>query len=275
MLRNGDIDMTFSLPKAALEGMRGKPGIRIDKIPAFIFTGILMNPQFAPFSDVNVRQAVKYALDYESLVSDVFVAVRLDRPIGKPAVGTDDYYIYSYDVAKAKSLMAKSRYPDGFDVVLNIGTGIGLGADWETAGLKIADDLSKIGINVKLQQNEWSVQDEKLFSANYEAELNWFGPSFADTEGHLYVLGRGDSVHLGPMGWNNPDITRLADKGKAETDPAKRYEIYRELSEIFAVDGPFAPIAQETSQFAFRENIQGWDNNPDYYGMDFSVIYVE
>jgi ABC-type transport system substrate-binding protein len=77
------------------------------------------------------------------------------------------------------------------------------------------------------------------------------------------------------MGWNNPDITRLADMGKAETDPAKRYKIYREFSEIFAVDGPFAPIAQETSQFAFRKNIHGWDNNPDYYGMDFSVLYIE
>ena len=272
MLEKGDIDFTKELSKDILTQLEDNSDIKVVENLTYIMTALLMNRNFKPFSDANVVQAVKYAIDYDTICSEVLSAVRCDRPIYKPAIGTDDDILYGYDLDKAKQLMSKSNYPDGFEVSLCIGTGVGLGAEWEALGLKLQSDLAKIGITVKLEQYDWSAMDEKSVEGNYEMLLNWVGPYFADTAGHItdYLP---DAYYLGKAGWENEEAYRLADEAMKETDVDKRYELYRELSELYAEDAPVAFIAQEIRGIAFRSDIYGWDGNPDAYQCDYAVLY--
>lgn len=273
MLISGDIDLSKELPKDIINQIRDNPAIRVEDYKRFIASSFLMNLQYKPFSDVKVRQAVKYAIDYDTLVNDIMSAIPLDRPILKPAIGTDDDLIYGYDLEKAKQLMAESSYPDGFDVVHCIGTGIGLGADWESIGLKLQSDLAKIGINVTLEQYEWSTMDEKLLTGNYQSQQNWFGVFYGDTEGHLSMFGRPSSHHVSITGWKNDKIEELADKAMTATDPELRYKLYRELSEEFAKDGPEAFIGQEIGLNVFAADVYGFDGNPNAFEFDYAVLY--
>ena len=273
MLLNGDIDFSKELPKDIIDQMRGKPAVRVDEYKRFIASSYLMNLQYPPFKDVKVRQAIKYAIDYDTLCNQVMSAIRMDRPIMKPAIGTDDDLIYSYDLEKAKKLMAESSYPAGFNVVHAIGTGVGLGADWESIGLKLQSDLAKIGIRVTLEQYEWSTMDEKLLNGNYQSQQNWFGVFYGDTEGHLSMYGRPSSHHVSITGWKNDKIEELADQAMTATDPERRYELYRELSEEFAVDGPEAFIGQEIGLNVFAKDVFGFDGNPNAFEFDYAVLY--
>ena len=273
MLINTDLDLSKELPKDIINKMRSSPTIRVDEYKRFIASSFLMNLQYAPFKDVKVRQAIKYALDYDTLCNKIMSAIRMDRPIMKPAIGTDNDLLYGYDLAKAKSLMAESGYPKGFDVVLCIGTGVGLGADWQSIGLEEQSDLAKIGIKVTLQQYEWSTMDEKLLNGNYQAEQNWFGVFYGDTEGHLSMFGRPSSHHVSITGWKNDKIEALADKAMTATDPKARYQLYRDLSQEFAVDGPEAFIGQEIGLNVFSKNVFGFDGNPNAFEFDYAVLY--
>lgn len=273
MLINGDLDLSKELPKDIINKMRDKPSIRVDEYKRFIASSFLMNLQFKPFQDVKVRQAVKYALDYDTLCNKIMSAIRMDRPIMKPAIGTDNDLLYGYDLAKAKQLMAESSYPKGFDVVLCIGTGVGLGADWQSIGLQEQSDLAKIGIKVTLQQYEWSTMDEKLLNGNYQAEQNWFGVFYGDTEGHLSMFGRPSSHHVSITGWKNDKIESLADKAMTATDPKLRYSLYRDLSKEFMVDGPEAFIGQEIGLNVFSKSVFGFDGNPNAFEFDYAVLY--
>ena len=272
MLEKGDIDFTKELSKDIAALLEDNQDIRIETNLAFIMTGLLMNLDFEPFADINVRHAIQYAIDYDIICSEVLSAIRCDRPIYKPAIGTDDDILYGYDLDKAKQLIAESNYPDGFEVSLCIGSGVGLGAEWEVLGLVLQSDLAKIGIIVSLEQYDWAAIDEKSFQGNYEALLNWVGPYFADTAGHVgdYMP---DAYYFGNTGWENEEANRLADEAMKEPDMDKRYELYRELSELYAEEATVAFIAQEVRNVAFRSNIYGWDGNPDAYQCDYAVLY--
>ena len=274
MLLKGDIDFTRSLPKESLKTLEGNKDAKVISSLSYIVTGIIMNPTFAPFSDENVVQAVKYAIDYDTICKDILSAVRMDRPIVKPLLGTDDDLLYSYDLEKAKSLMAQSKYPDGFEVTMMIGTGIGLGSDWESLALKLTDDLAKIGIKIKLQQAEWSAMDEQEVAGNFDAMLNWTAAWFPDPAGCIDGWTKGTTGNLKPVGkWDYAELDKIADEAMVETDLQKRYEDYRKYSELFVLKGPWATIAQEIQNLAFRSDILGWNGNPDPYASDYATLY--
>jgi len=275
MLERGDIDFTIELTKDIVDDYARKQekDVKIIKYNRYVGTSILMNPKHPPFADPSVRNAVRHAIDYDTIIKELLSAVRMDRPIFKPMVGTDDSILYNYDLAKAKSYMAASKFPNGFDFTIFIGTGIGLGADWETLALKLQSDLSKIGINMKIEQYEWSVMDEKLFSGSYNAQLNWFGTLWAETEGIISLAARSEGIILKDNGYSNAEVDRLADLAVQESDTGKRFELLMKINRIFAKNGPNAFIAQELSNFVCRKDIHGFDGNPDSSLQDYAVLY--
>ena len=277
MLDKGDIDMFFEFTRDIIEDYEANAGgdVRIEKSLRFEGTSILMQTDYAPFGDPNVRNAIRYAIDYDTIIDDVFFAVRLDRPFFKPMLGTDDDILYGYDLDMAKDYLAKSAYPDGFDFTLNIGSGVGLSGDWESVSLILQSNMADLGVNMDIEQVDWSVMDEKLFNGEYHAQLNWFGALWADSEAAMSLVARSDSVVLNMNGYENAEVDALADDAVVETDLQERYAIYREISEIFAEDGPNAFIGQGLFSSAWRSDIHGFDGNPSFTEFDFAVLYRE
>jgi len=69
------------------------------------------------FAEVEVRQALSYAIDRESLVTDLHEGARATAQLfPESATGFDPAIdeTYAYDPAKAKELLATAGYPDGF-----------------------------------------------------------------------------------------------------------------------------------------------------------------
>jgi peptide/nickel transport system substrate-binding protein len=277
MLEKSDIDFTTELPRDMIQSYQSDSNkdVKIEEVQFGLGASILMNMKYEQFADQNVRNAIRYAINYDKLIKDVLLGIREDRPLFKPQIGTDDDILYGYDPAKAKDFLSKSKYPDGFTFSLAIGTGLGIGADWETMALVIKEDLSKIGITMNIEQYDWSVMDEKLFKGNYQAEMVWYASQMADSEGMMYQMARSDGINLAGSGYVNKEVDDLANQAMVEKDKDKRYQIYRKISEIFAQDGPYACIAQEIKGIAFRNNVNGFDKNPAADQMDFAVLYKQ
>lgn len=277
MLEKGDIDTVTSLTNDMLkEYEEGKnPNIRVETCLTYLATSFLMHPGKPPFDDPKVRQAVRYALDYETLYGKILSAIRMDRPLYKPMVGTDDTILYKQDLAKARKLMAESKYPKGAEFEYCIGTGVGLGAQWEDTGGKIKSDLEKIGLVAKISQYDWSVMDEKMYGGNFVALENWYGTNYPEAEGMMSMIVRHDSNCLqGISGsWDFSEVERLADEALKTSDTKKRYQLYRKISEIMADTGPVAFIGQQVLKMPFRKDVHGWDKNPDYYIYDWAKLY--
>lgn len=279
MLQRGDIQVAMDLTVEMALEMMNDSRVRIERVPVFIGTAILMNPNHPPFSDPNVRNAVRWAIDYDSIINELMrgYGIRMDRPIFKPLAGSSDTVLYSYDLQRAREYLAQSAYPTGFSFSLAIGTGAGMGVPWDLLAVKEQVDLSQLGINVRIEQYDWSVMDEKLFSGNYEALQVWFGSVWPEAESAMAMNGRTvDSIHLRANPWTNIAIDELADQARVEVDPAKRAALYEEISRLHAEDGVFAFIAQQEKPIGFGANVVGFDGNPVISNFDWSSLrYVD
>ena len=99
-----------------------------------------------PFTDVKVRQAINYAVNKDAIIENVLFGAGQAANTYLPLMyGHDDTVPgYTYDLAKAQALMARTAVPDGFDAEVILGTGNPVGS--QIAQL-VAADLEKIGIN--------------------------------------------------------------------------------------------------------------------------------
>ena len=118
-LRNGDVDLlagTSRLSFAGFSELSSADGIGTvldDSISNSRFIGF--NTQEAPFNDAAVRQAVAYAIDKDTISSNVFSSLEtpseqlLDTSLPYCNVETTTY---SYNVDKAKALLEHAGWVD-------------------------------------------------------------------------------------------------------------------------------------------------------------------
>ena len=106
----------------------------------------------APLGDVRVRQAMNYAIDRKAFLKGVLDgqgAINASTPFGPGSLGyrKEIEGHYTYDVAKAKQLLAQAGYPKGFSVdVLN-------NPQWDKKAQALAGYLRAVGIDVKLKNH--------------------------------------------------------------------------------------------------------------------------
>ncbi len=176
-----------------------------------------------PFDKVEVRQALAYALPYESM----FKAALFGR--GKPLFGAtwgegDPQPVFPFmqpvtlDLAKAKALLAKAGLPDGFSTTFSFN--VGQAATAEPMAALIRESLEKIGVKVEIQK----LPDAQMSTQVSEKKLPFF------TEGIVAWLPSPDyfyrNFYTGNQRWNyssidDPEINELAAKARFERDPAR------------------------------------------------------
>ncbi len=73
-----------------LDALAKVPGIRIFEAPSFAVCRLYLNCSKPPLSDVRVRQAISYAIDYDGIIYAVTKghAVQMRGPIPQRYVGT-------------------------------------------------------------------------------------------------------------------------------------------------------------------------------------------
>ena len=196
LVERGDVHMAFGIPDKDAAELAEKIDVFSTPVENCINC---LNPNFAfePFQDINVRKALAYAIPYE----DVFQAAAYGR--GLPLWGATDpiddiawprktqYYT---DLELAKDYMAKSAYPDGFEVPLSMSLDQ---ASWmEPAALLIQEAFGKIGITVtidKIPGASWRTASlvEKRLPLHFENFGGWLNtPDYyffwAYQDGHLF-----------------------------------------------------------------------------------------
>jgi len=119
----------------------------------------------SPLSKLEVRQALSYAIDRETLCEARGFGI-LEPATQLIAAGYDGYiddpaYNCSYDPEKAKQLLADAGYPDGFELTINNIFGadkdiaMALQGMFEAVGIKVTSEFPEAGLSATLR-NEWS-----------------------------------------------------------------------------------------------------------------------
>jgi ABC-type transport system substrate-binding protein len=196
----------------------------------------------SPFSDIRVRQAVAYAAPYQTVVEQVFAnmypytnqfAGKVEG-VGEMAGYDSSIKGYSYDEAKAKELMAAAGY--GPEKPINVTftyTAEPAKTDEYTA---IQSYLAKIGINITLKPVDYpawgafQVNPDKGQMSEYVATYQKAFPYSVTLNEALAPNQKVFTLQATSAAYDALYATMVA-----ETDPAKKADLYKQLNKM-AVD---------------------------------------
>lgn len=144
-----------------------------------------LNSAYEPLSKTEVRQALCYAVDRDAINNFIFGGK--SHIIGSHMIpAMSKYYepeaetVYSYDPEKAKELLADAGYADGFDLEITVPSSYSQHVD---SAQIIADELSQVGINVTLNQVEWSTWLQDVYKGgNFQATVIGFDGTLAPSD---------------------------------------------------------------------------------------------
>ncbi len=231
-LLNGEADVvTYVAPQLVPRIQAGK-NVRVASTPGQRMMFLAMNPQYPPWDNLAVRQAVSYAVDRKELIDGILGgrAYPLESPIGPPqfAYTPDLEPRYQHDPERAKQLLAQAGYPNGFDTELYAPAGRYI-KDKELAQALVGQ-LARVGIRAHLTAQDWGI----FWPAVGEGKIPfWFGGrgSVIDPSEYLHQYFRtGDSKRIG---FSDPQVDALLDKERTVLDPTERTAVlHQAMTEI-------------------------------------------
>jgi len=274
-LQTGEVDIATNVLPFMIPKLEKDPKIKIVSGPSgrVIFIGFnLTKPEKAgPLMKKEVRQAINYAVDKQSLIKHVLMGSgdQLATPLVPVAFGYDpNIEPYSYDPEKAKTLLKEAGYPNGFETEFATGSGRYL-MDKQIAEA-IVGMLDKVGIKAKLKVYEWG-QYEKVRKAK-EVEpaylLGW-GNTLSDADGTLVPVFFSKSTY---STYVNPELDKMLMEARFQMDPEKRKEQYSEILKLVKDEAPWIFLYQQRDNYGVRDTVANFLQSAGSERMDCDVL---
>jgi peptide/nickel transport system substrate-binding protein len=234
-LTAGEVHYMDRCDLKTLDLVQATPGVKITEVTGYGHYVIPMNTTVAPFNDVNVRLALKYAIDRKAIVDKVFYGHGTpgnDNPIA-PTIqfAIDPQPRHDYDPEKAKSYLKKAGL-DSLKVDLSTADAAYAGAVDAAVLYKDSAAAAGIDINVIREPDDgyWdNVWMKKPWCMSY-----WNGRPTADW---MFATAYADDAAWNDAFWKHPKFNELLKAARSETDQKKRAEMYAEMQQIQADDG--------------------------------------
>ena len=262
-LEKGDLDIAEDIPLDQMAAMKRAPGVSVFDQPSFLVTYLYLNNQRPPLNDVRVRQALSYAIDYDSIVQGVLlgqgVQMRGAIPVGM--WGHDPKGMqYNLDVKKSQDLLKAAGVSQLSLNYLYSATD----PNWQPLGLVVQQQLAKVGVKVNLEQNASPTMRGRLDKGEFDIAVGNWSPDVGDPSQFMNFWF--DSSRHGLPGnrafYKNAKVDALVREASESVDQEKRARLYGEAQKIAVEEAPYVLLFQKNYQFAMRSNIKGYIYNP-------------
>ena len=275
-VETGDADIVQDLGPEQKTALASNADVTLSTFPNTELVYIGMNAQKAPFDNADVREAIRYAINYDEILALLKGNGQIVQEI-IPAgfLGNTGNNPFKQDIAKAKELLAKAGLKEGTEIEALVPSGLSSGGlDFPTLAAKVQSDLAKAGLKLNLKQMQTS---ELLGVYRKQGAVMVFllwGPDYPDPDGNVNPFTNYAAKSIAwRNGWEAKDIAELSKQAAVETDGAKRAKLYADISTRVLHEGPYAILYQPTRTFGVRKNIDGFffDAN-DTPGVNFAAI---
>jgi len=202
----------------------------------------------SPFLKKEVRMAVAHAVNREAIAknlvggaSEVMHSACYPTQFGC----TSDVPRYDYDPAKAKALLAKAGYPNGFE------TDIYAYRQREYTEAVIGD-LAQVGIKANLKYMQFKALRELVWGAKTPFNnMTWGSFSINDVSAILSVFFNNERDDLNM----DPEVAAWLVKGDTSVDPAVRKENYKKALTKIAQEVYWLPLFSYSKYYAFSKDL--------------------
>lgn len=259
-ITTGEVDMMERVDLKTVNLLKRRSGINVIETAGNQHYTMPMITTEAPYTDNNVRLALKYAIDREELLSKIlqgYGRVGNDHPIGtSTSFYAPDIEQRTYDPDKAKHHLKQAGY-DNLKVQLSAADAAFAGA--VEAAVLYQEQARAAGLDIEVirEPNDgyWSnVWLKKPFCMCY-----WGGRPTADL---MFTTAYAAGVPWNDAYWDNERFNKLLVEARALLDQEKRAELYREMQVIVRDQGGtivplFASYVDASSDALAHDEIAG------------------
>ena len=211
-----------------------------------------------PWKDPRTRQAANYAINRTAMCTYLLKgtadpAYQLAPQANSAYNPTND--VYSYNVAKAKQLLAAAGYPNGFHTTVSIPTSGSGNMIPIPMNEELQQDLAAVGIKVDLQPIEWSAMltsfgtgkipggaDALNISLTFQAEATW----------NLLFNSR-SPVNVGH--YASPVVDQALAKAQITVDPVARNQFYSQAAGQITRDAAWLFVVNDRNPRALSPGV--------------------
>jgi peptide/nickel transport system substrate-binding protein len=265
LIETGDADIVQDLGPEQATALEGNPDLQLVKAESTLLVYIGMNATKAPLDNADVREAIRYAINYDdinTLLSGNGKVVQEIIPDG--FLGHTGETYFTQDIAKAKELLANAGVAEGTEIDFLIPVGFAPGGlEWGVIASKVQSDLAQVGLTLNIQQTQQSellniyrAQDGEMIL------INW-GPDFPDPDGNVTPFTNYEAKSIAwRNAWDNPEIAKLGQEAAVELDTDARAKLYADLEARVAHEGPYVMLYQPLRTYGVRNNVSGFVYDP-------------
>jgi len=267
-LKAGDIDVIgyIAAPEQASEMAKDQRF----KVFAGTTTGeVIMstNNKKKPFDNKLVRQAIAYAIDRKTVVE--LVMFGYGTPIGSHWSPSTPYYKdltarFAYNPKKAKELLAKAGYPNGFEATIKLPA---IYSCSRRAGEVIADMLGQVGIKLKIEVVEWGYWLDRIFKQK-DFDLTMIG--------HVEAWDIG--IYAKPDYYFQYDSQEFRDayaKALKAPNEAEKAKWFGRCQEIIAEDAVNGYLFSAPSLPVMKAEVMDWWENYPTIALDATEVWLK
>lgn len=280
LIEKGEIDIALFLPDDVVEALDGTPGVAVTDEPSFNLYYIVLPTHVGPTKDVKVRKAMSYGFDYQTWTDKMMrgKAVQARGPLPSNFEGfSPDTPQYQFDPEKAKQLLAEAGYPNGgFTIKYTYETGYW----WKRPlGELFQANMRDLGITVEIQELSPSVWIDMLSNpdvAEHAFGLVWW-PTLVSASDYMWSVFHSGGQGSAGFNWGyykNDEVDKLLDAAPAESDRAKRDEMYAKVQKILVDEAPAMYVYEKNYRLPVRDNVENFVFNGVYIEMlDFYAMH--
>ena len=236
---------------------------RIVEYPTATNFYLKLNNSRPPTDDVNIRKALAYAMDYDTVREVILPGEPLTGPM--PPIFADAYPddipAPVFDLEKAKEYVAQSKYAGQGPIDIEVMYVAGLAFE-EEIGLLMKSILDTIGFNVILKPEPWNRMTELAGDVSTTPAVNqvFYGATYPSPDTYFFTQYHSRAAGTwASMEWvQNPGVDAMIDEARATSDVAKQNEIYQALQRKLVEDQVGVFLLTQRSQQAFHRCLDGF-----------------
>lgn len=281
-MKTGDIDWFDNANAEFVDQLTAIEGVKVYRTPMFMYEHLDFNTENSILSDRTVRQAIARATNKKEIAERIYqglvTVAALDEKPDSPYYNKEAAARTRYDPMSARVLLRQAGWSDsdgdgildrdGKPLRLTISAAAGQ-PNRERTELVLRDQYRKIGIDLRIRNYNPTVlygtfEDGGIIrTGKYDiAMYAWLSSPAPASKEAIYAA---DAVS--PHGQNNTrirnrELTKLVKEGAIESDPARRVQIYRRVSDILVEEAPVVPLFWYTAIDPCTKRLHNFRPNP-------------
>ncbi|WP_347265801.1 ABC transporter substrate-binding protein [Paracoccus sp. (in: a-proteobacteria)] len=236
-LQTGQIDAMAAVDTATAPLLGAMPGVKLLQIRGKQHYAFSMNCKDPLFTDVNVRMAMKLAIDREEVLEKIlsgYGSIANDQPISEAYPDHNpEIPQHVYDPDKAKALLEKAG-ASGLKLPLHVAEAPFTGAT--NMAQLYAEQAARAGISIEVKREPDDGYWSNIWGKRPMFATKWSGRVSEDVMLTL-AYSRESIGSWNETSWDNDAFNKALVAARGERDEARRKALYWECQSLIAEDG--------------------------------------